>query len=212
MRALWTSAFALSVVTLVACEGRPAWFGGRGPFALFGNDHLRPGIRMAKLRKATDAESRHAFRCRPLWAGAQQCVMTVSPGDLHAVVDSAGRVIRLTLVAPDSFFVWEETPTNEPIYRYHADRLARAWDSIRPRQRMPDEHGGVQYRWTDGGRWEAQMWYSPWARYRTHSYLLREQYRDSLARVPDSIAVADKPAYARLVALRREPERPPADQ
>lgn len=94
MRALRTSAFALSVVSLVACEG------GRAPFALFGNDHLRPGIRMAKLQKATDAESRHAFRCRPLWAGAQQCVMPVSPGDLHAVVDSAGRVIRLTLVAP----------------------------------------------------------------------------------------------------------------
>ena len=133
--------------------------------------------------------------------------MTVSPGDLHAIVDSAGRVIRLAVVAPDSFFVWEDTPTSEPIYRYHSDRLARTWDAIGSHQRFPDEQGGVQYRWTSGRRWEAQMWYSPWARYQTQSPALREEYRDSLARVPDSIAVTDKPAYASLVALRREPER-----
>jgi hypothetical protein len=157
---------------------------------------------MAKLQKATDVESRHGFQCRPLWARAEQCAMKVSPGDLRAIVDSAGRVIRLTVVAPDSFFVWEETPSNEPVYRYHSNQLARAWDSIRPHQRISDELGrGVEYRWTVGRRWGAQMWYSPWDRYRTHSSLLREEYRDSLARVPDSIAVTDELAYAKLLAL-----------
>jgi hypothetical protein len=129
--------------------------------------------------------------------------MKVSPGDLHAIVDSGGRVIRLSVVAPDSFFVWETTPTNEPIYRYRANQLKRTWDAIRPHERILDEvpYEGrkVEYRWTAGQRWGAQMWYSPWARYRTHSEALREQYRDSLARVPDSIAVTDWPAYAKLL-------------
>lgn len=131
--------------------------------------------------------------------------MKVSPGDLRAIVDSGGHVIRLSVVAPDSFFVWESTPTNEPIYRYHANQLTRTWDAIQPHERILDEgrhveYRQVEYRWTAGQRWGAQMWYSPWARYRTHSELLREQYRDSLARVPDSIAVTDWPAYAKLLA------------
>src|SRR5688572_17241401 len=104
MRAFHTSALAFGLVTLLACEGRPAWLGGPRPFALFGHQHLRPGIRMARLQKASDVEGRHAFQCRPLWAHAQECVTKVSPGDLRAIVDSGGRVIRLSVVAPDSFF------------------------------------------------------------------------------------------------------------
>ena len=156
---------------------------------------------MAKLQKASRRESRYPFQCQPLWAHAQQCVMKISPGDLRVIVDSGGRVIRLTVVAPDSFFVWEETPSNEPIYRYHANELKRAWDGIQAHERLLVEPSQqqVEYRWIAGQQWAAQMWYSPWARYRTHSELLRQAYRDSLARVPDSIAVTDAPAYDKLM-------------
>jgi hypothetical protein len=194
------SAVALCVLTLVACDGQPAWLGRPRPFSLFGHKHLRPGIRMAKLEKASRAESRYPFKCRPLWAQAQQCVMKISPGELRAVVDSSGKVIRLTVVAPDSFFVWEETPRNEPIYRYHANELKRTWDAIQAHERLTVEPSRqVEYRWIKAQRWAAQMWYSPWDRYRTHSEALRQAYRDSLARVPDSIAVTDAPAFDKLM-------------
>jgi hypothetical protein len=200
MRVPGTFVLVLGVLIAVACDGRPAWLGGSPPFALFGRAHLRPGIRMAKLEKAGKTESRHPFQCEPMWAHAQQCVMTVSPGDLRVIVDSGGRVVRLTIVAPDSFFVWEDTPSNEPIYRYHARQLTRTWDAIRPHERILEPGQYTEYRWRAGERWGAQMWYSPWARYRTRSQALRDAYRDSLTRVPDSIAVTDIPAYAKLIA------------
>jgi hypothetical protein len=194
MRALRVSALTVGVFSLVGCDG------GSRPFSLFGRQHLRPGIRMAKLEKVSRAESRYPFKCSPLWARAQQCVMKIAPGDLRVVVDSTGRVIRLTVVAPDSFFVWEETPRNEPIYRYRANELKRAWDAIRPHERLTVEPSQqVEYRWIADQRWAAQMWYSPWARYRTRSELLRQAYRDSLTRVPDSIAVTDAPAFDKLM-------------
>jgi hypothetical protein len=155
---------------------------------------------MAKLEKVMRVESRYPFKCSSLWAGAQQCVMKISPGDLRVVVDSSGRVIRLTMVASETFFVWEETPTEEPIYRYHANEMKRTWDAIQPHAHLTDElTRHVEYRWLVGKRWAAQMWYSPWARYRTHSEALRRAYRDSLARVPDSIAVTDAPAYDKFM-------------
>jgi hypothetical protein len=200
MRAFHISALVFTTLTFAACEGRPPWLGGSRAFSLYGRAHLRPGIRMTKLQKAARVESRYPFQCQPLWGHAQQCVMKVSPGDLRVIVDSSGRVIRLTIVAPDSFFVWEDTPSGEPIYRYHANQLKRTWDGIQTHERLIVElTRQVEYRWIADQRWAAQMWYSPWARYRTRDEFLRQAYRDSLARVPDSIAVTDAPAYDKLM-------------
>jgi hypothetical protein len=206
----------LVAILLAACDRLPPWLGGERPppFELFGRDDMRPGVSIETLKEAAARESRvHRWRCRPLWARAQSCALTVQPGDLRALVDSTGRVIRLTVVAPDSFFVWEDTPLNEPKYRYYANRLRETWDGIQPHRFGPIDAGVVEFRWVDpDGRWSAQMWYSPWSRYKTkiQSYAVREYYRDSLARVPDSISVTDEPEYSKFVALRPPP--PPVEE
>ena len=201
-------AFALSVALLLftgACDrlrrDQPP------PFELFGRGDMRPGVSLRTLKAATAKENtRHRWRCRPVWARAQSCALTVQPADLRAIVDSTGRVIRLTVVAPDSFFVWEETPRNERKYRFYVGRLRTTWDSIRPHRVGPTDRGVAEYRWVDpGGRWSGQMWYSPWSRYKTQSPELLDFYRDSLARVPDSISVTDEPTYSKFIALRPPP-------
>jgi hypothetical protein len=204
---------AALVLLATACDRLPPWLGAdrAPPFWLFGRSDMRPGVSIETLREAAAKESRYyRWRCRPLWARAQSCALTVQPGDLRALVDGAGRVIRLTVVAPDSFFVWEDTPPNEPKYRYYVGRLRATWDSIQPHRFGPTDAGVAELRWVDpDGRWSAQMWYSPWSRYKTKSYALREQYRDSLTRVPDSISVTDEPEYSKFVALRPPP--PPVE-
>jgi hypothetical protein len=198
-----------------ACGGLPPWLGGDRPppFELFGRGDMRPGVSIETLKEAAAKESRfYRWRCRPLWARAQSCALTVQPGDLRALVDSTGRVIRLTVVAPDSFFVWDDTPPNEPKYRYYVNRLRDTWDGIQPHRFGPIDAGVAEFRWVDpDGRWSAQMWYSPWSRYKikSGSYALRQQYRDSLARVPDSISITDEPEYSKFVALRPPPPPPP---
>jgi hypothetical protein len=205
-----------------ACDRLPPWLGGERPppFELFGRGDMRPGVSIDILKAAAEKESRfYRWRCHPLWARAQSCALTVQPGELRALVDSTGRVLRLTVVAPDSFFVWEDTPRNEPKYKYYVSRLRASWDSVRPHRFGPTDASVAEFRWVDpDGRWSGQMWYSPWTKYKTRDYsLLRAQYRDSLTRVPDSIAVTDEPEYSRFLALRpppapaAEPERAVAD-
>jgi hypothetical protein len=208
-----SSGLLLAAVVLLAaaCDRLPPWLARdrSPPFELFGRGDMRPGVSIETLKEAAAKESRNdRWRCRPLWARAQSCALTVQRGDLRALVDSTGRVVRLTVVAPDSFFVWEETPRNEPKFRYYVGRLRTTWDSIQPHRFGPTNAGVAEFRWVDlNGRWSAQMWYSPWARYKTESPELRQEYRDSLARVPDSISVTDEPEYSKFIALRPPPSR-----
>lgn len=204
VRGAWSAIAALTL--LVACDRPP-------PFELFGRGDMRPGVSIEILRAAAEKESRyHRWRCHPLWVRAQSCALTVQPGELRAIVDSTGRVLRLTVVAPDSFFIWDDTPPNEPKYKYYVSRLRASWDSVRPHRFGPTDRGVAEFRWVDpDGRWSGQMWYSPWTKYKARNYsLLRAQYRDSLTRVPDSIAVTDEPEYSKFVALRPPP--PPAEE
>lgn len=212
MRRLAPLALLSLAALLAACEMLPPWLGGDGPppFALFGRSDMRPGVSFAELDGASRREGPRRFFCSPLWARAQSCKIQVAPGEMRAIVDSTGRVIRLMIVAPDSFFDWDYTPREEPRYRIYANELRTAWDSIRPHRFGSTERNVAEFRWVDGeGQWTGQMWYSPWSRYRTRSAALRAQYRDSLARVPDSIAVTDEPVYSRLIALRPPPDTEP---
>jgi hypothetical protein len=210
------AAFALSVALPLftgACDRQQPWLrrDEPPPFELFGPGDMRPGVSLRTLTAAAAKErARHRWRCRPVWARAQSCALTVQPGELRAIVDSTGRVIRLTVVAPDSFFVWEETPRNERTYRFYVGRLRTTWDSIRTHRVGPTDRG-AEYRWVDpSGRWSGQMWYSPWSRYKTQDPELRDAYRDSLTRVPDSISVTDGPKYSKFIALRPPP--PPGER
>jgi len=215
MRRLAPLALVSLAALLAACEVLPSWLGGDRPppFSLFGRGDMRPGVSFAELDGASRREGPRRFFCSPLWARAQSCKIQVAPGEMRAVVDSTGRVIRLMIVAPDSFFDWDYTPFQEPRYRIYVNRLRTAWDSVRQHRFGPTDRGSAEFRWVDGdGQWTGQMWYSPWSKYRTRSHALREQYRDSLARVPDSIAVTDEPVYSRLVALRPPPDTQPTPE
>src|ERR1051325_10488812 len=97
------------------------------PFALFGRDDRRAGLRFETLRDAAKKESVKQYKCLPLWARAQRCSVAIEGGILVAIVDSTDRVIRL-LTAPDSLIRSGINVHGQLIMRDVVRDTRAAWD------------------------------------------------------------------------------------
>ena len=191
---------------------------GPSPFKMFGRDDMRAGLKFATLEEAA-LEAPAPFNRYNCWdtlpkQHMRMCKVTVDPGDLFALVNEDKRVVRLLLITYEPSRL-EETYQGKS-FRAIIESIAQmkaSFDSIRPRRTIP---GGevAEYRWTDEEpRWSAAMWFRPREYYlkRTRNSsqeqeMLRRQYRDSMALIPDSIAITDEKAYAELIALNPRPK------
>lgn len=179
------------------------------PFALFGRDDMRAGLRYDVLRDAARKESVKQFECVPLWAKSQRCSLAIESGMLVAVLDSTNRIIRLLA-------------TTDPAIRngldVHAQFLFRevvrdtrtAWDSSGNLHRDDSEPSSPQLRWLDRTqRWAASLWYS--RAHRADAPRLPSTTTDAelTMSLPESLGVTDLPAYALFVQLRPAPSASP---
>src|SRR5919206_2734393 len=82
--------FALSGIGCGSASNLADRIAGRraSPFALFGRDDMRAGLRFESLRDMAKKESVKQFDCLPLWARAQRCAVPIEGGVLVAIVDS----------------------------------------------------------------------------------------------------------------------------
>ena len=185
--------------------------GGPPPFALFGRDDMRPGIDFTVLDEAARAEQDQPWACKAIWSGARSCWLRVDSGMLTAIVDDGGRVVRLIYVTDESLRGPRQAGAfntdKRAVLENYIDAMRMTWDSIIPHRTGPTNRGIAEYRWIDStGRWSAGLWYSPITRYIPASWELSHRVlRDTLAYVPDSIAVTNEPAYSALLD-----KRPPA--
>ena len=178
------------------------------PFALFGRDDMRAGLRFETLRNAAKKESAKQYECLPLWAKAQRCVIQIEGGVLVAVVDSADRVIRL-LAAPDSFIQNGVNIHGQLIMRDVVRDTRAAWDSVGTLRRYDTDPFAPQLLWVDRTqRWGGTLWYS--RAHRADVPRSSDAARDAelAMTLPESLGVTDQPAYT-LFAQRR-PAPPPA--
>lgn len=189
------------------------------PFKLFGRDDMRAGLKFAELEEAALKESPPPFNRYNCWdtlprQKMRMCKITVDPGDIFALVDADKRVVRLLLITYEPARLEESYRGNSFRASIEAvNQMKASFDSIRPRRTIP---GGemAEYRWIDDApRWSAAMWFRPREYYlkRTRNSaqeqeLLRRQYRDSMALIPDSVAITDEKAYAELIALNPRPK------
>ena len=177
------------------------------PFALFGRDDMRAGLRFEALRDAAKKESRYQYECLPLWAKAQRCTLQIEGGVLVAIVDSTNRVIRL-LTAPDSLIRSGVNVHGQLIMRDVVRDTRAAWDSVGTLHRYDTDPLSPQLLWTDRTqRWGGSLWYSRAHRAdvpRSSEAVLDAELAMTL---PESLGVTDLAAYT-LFAQRR-PAPPP---
>ena len=191
---------------------------GPSPFRLFERDEFRAGIPFEELDAATRRESPIRFNCWDTLPAQKMrmCKTTLSPGDLFALVGPDKRIVRLL------FITYEPTRLEE---NYQSDNFKRSiatiqqmaaeFDSIMPRRTLPGQP--VEFRWIENDpKYSAAMWFMPRDHYLKRSRnpdqvqeILRRTYRDSLALVPDSIAITDERAYAELLAKNPRPAPEP---
>ena len=177
------------------------------PFALFGRDDMRAGLRFETLRNAAKTESVKQYECLPLWAKAQRCVIPIEGGVLVAIVDSADRVIRL-VTAPDSLIHSGVNVHGQLIMRDVVRDTRAAWDSVGTLHRYDTDPLAPQLLWLDRTqRWGGTLWYS--RAHRADVPRSSEAATDAelAMTLPESLGVTDLPAYA-LFAQRR-PAPPP---
>ena len=204
-RYLRTLAIVATVITATGC------FGGDAPFALFRRDDMRPGTEFSDLDAAALAEQKQSWACKKIWADAKSCWIRVESGMLTALVGSNERVIRLIYVTDEPLrgprdFGYKGAQARS-ILQNEVDAMRMAWDTISPHRTGPTDHGMAEYRWADStGRWTGGLWYSPISRYiPARWHVSQSVFRDTVAFVPDSIAVTDERAYSALLE-----RRPPA--
>ena len=177
------------------------------PFALFGRDDMRAGLRFETLRNAAKKESVKQYECLPLWAKAQRCTIAIEGGVLVAVVDSTDRVIRL-VAASDSLIRSGVNVHGQLIMRDVVRDTRAAWDSVGTLRRYDTDPLAPQLLWVDRTqRWGGTLWYSRAHRAdvpRSSNAVLDAELAMTL---PESLGVTDLPAYT-LFAQRR-PAPPP---
>lgn len=174
------------------------------PFALFGRDDMRAGLRLEALREAARKESVRQYECLPLWAKTQRCMVGIESGLLVAIVDSTGRVIRLLA-------------TTDPTLRsadVHGQLVLRdvvrdtrlAWDSSGTLHRDDSEPLSPQLTWLDRTRrWSGTLWYSRAHRADVPASSATATDAELTMTLPESIGVTDSPAYALFWELRPAP-------
>lgn len=207
------SAAAGSTILLVACgsaSGIVDRIAGHraSPFALFGRDDMRAGLRFDVLRDAAAKESVKQYECVPLWAKAQRCSVAIESGVLVAILDSTGRVIRLLA-------------TTEPVLRngidVHGQLILRdvvrdtrgAWDSVGTLHRNDTDPVAPQLVWLDRSqRWAGTLWYSRAHRADVPRASATASDAELAMTLPESLGVTDLPAYALFAQLRPAPKAP----
>ena len=180
------------------------------PFALFGRDDMRAGLRFETLRNAAKKESVKQYDCLPLWAKAQRCRIAIEGGVLVAIVDSANRVIRL-VTAPDSLIRTGVNVHGQLIMRDVVRDTRAAWDSVGTLRRYDTDPLAPQLLWVDRTqRWGGTLWYSRAHRAdvpRSSDAALDAELAMTL---PESLGVTDLPAYTLFAQRRPAPAPVPA--
>jgi hypothetical protein len=213
-------AAALALLVVVgACETARSVAGkGPSPFRLFERDDMRAGMSFEELEAATRRESPIRFNCWDTLPAQKMrmCKTTISPGDLFALVGPDKRIVRLLFVSYEPTRL-EENYQSDNFKRSVAtvQQMAAEFDSIMPRRTLAGRP--VEFRWIGNEpTYSAGMWFMPREHYLARSRnsdqvrdILRRTYRDSLALVPDSIAITDERAYAALLAANPRPEPKP---
>ena len=180
------------------------------PFALFGRDDMRAGLRFETLRDAAKKESMKQYECLPLWAKAQRCVVPIEGGVLVAIVDSANRVIRL-LTAPDSLIRSGVNVHGQLIMRDVVRDTRAAWDSVGTLHRYDTDPLAPQLLWTDRTqRWGGTLWYSRAHRADVPRSSAVAMDAELAMTLPESLAVTDLPAYTLFAQRRPTPAPVPA--
>lgn len=179
------------------------------PFALYGRDDMRAGLRFDVLREAAKKESMKQYECIPLWSKAQRCVVPIENGMLVAILDSTNRVIRL-LAASDTTLRLGVNVHGQLILRDDVRDMRAAWDSVGTLRRDDADPLAPQLHWLDRTqRWGATIWYS-----RAHRADVPRTSNTNDAELamalPESLGVTDSPAYALFVQLRPPPRATPA--
>ena len=200
---------ALAIIALLI--NTAACSGGGPPFALFLRDDMRPGTEFSALDAAALSEQKQSWACKNIWAGARSCWIRVESGMLTALIGSNDKVIRLIYVTDEPLRgprdYGYKSGEARSILQNEVDAMRMAWDTISPHRTGPTDHGIAEYRWADStGRWTGGLWYSPISRYIPERWhVSHDMLRDTIAFVPDSIAVTDERAYSALLD-----RRPPA--
>ena len=212
----------LCLLTLAACNAVAdgvSWARGfrQSPFLLFEREDLRTGMRFAELQAIAKKEmTPHAYiasylppdhpkpdyDCHAMWAGARRCTLQLEPGTLIAIVDEYGYAIRLTVVTADSMpYKWAHWDRDE--YAQQLSAMRTEWNRVGAERAAPVEGMRAAYRHSDRrGKYSAASWYSSRGLYPRHRDSVVRW--DSLASVPDSIAVTHDSAYIAL--MKREPK------
>ena len=178
------------------------------PFALFGRNDMRAGLRFEMLRDMAKKESVRQFECLPLWAKAQRCTVPIEGGLLVAIVDSTGRVVRL-LAAPDSLIRSGVNVHGQLIMRDVVRDTRAAWDSVGTLRRYDSDPLAPQLLWVDRTqRWGGSLWYSRAHRADVPSSSQAAMDAELAMTLPESLGVTDLAAYTLFV--QRRPAPPPA--
>jgi hypothetical protein len=189
----------VAILALGCVDGRLPASGRTSPFALFGRNDLRAGLPYRALEDAARKESSQPPQCLPLWARARRCAMRIEPGSLDAVVDSTGRIVRLTVTADENILSGRNVH-GQLVLRDALHAMQAAWDSVVPP--APDETdaspGGRNWR---TGRWGAAVWRDPIRLVSGAGRVVRTDAELAIS-LPDSFGVTDLPAYSLLLQLR----------
>lgn len=180
------------------------------PFALYGRDDMRAGLRFETFRDAAKKESVKQYACLPLWAKAQRCTIQIEGGVLVAIVDSADRVIRL-LTAPDSLIQHGANVHGQLIMRDVVRDTRAAWDSVGTLRRYDSDPTAPQLLWLDRTqRWGGTLWYSRAHRADVPRSSVAAMDAELAMTLPESLGVTDLPAYALFTQRRPAPPPVPA--
>jgi hypothetical protein len=180
------------------------------PFALYGRDDMRAGLRFETLRNGAMKESVKQFECLPLWVKAQRCTIPIEGGVLVAIVDSADRVIRL-LTAPDSLIQHGVNVHGQLIMRDVVRDTRAAWDSVGTLRRYDSDPSAPQLLWLDRTqRWGGTLWYSRAHRADVPRSSEAAMDAELAMTLPESLGVTDLPSYALFTQRRPAPPPVPA--
>ena len=173
------------------------------PFALFGRDDMRAGLRYEIIEESTRRESSQPLECVPLWARARRCSVRIETAVMSAVVDSTGCIVRI-VVSPDEAVQSGRNMQGQLVLREALRDMRTAWDSVAPSTRGPAETSPDEHSWRSG-RWGAAVWLDPVRNVAGLGPVTRTDAELAMA-IPDSFGVTDLPAYSLLMQLR--PEKP----
>ena len=214
-RLVMQHALALSAALTVGC-GSASDLADRiaghraSPFALFGRDDMRAGLRFEVMRDMAKKESVKQYECMPLWAKAQRCTVPIEGGVLVAIVDSTGRVIRL-LAAPDSLIRSGVDVHGQLIMRDVVRDTRAAWDSVGTLRRYDSDPFAPQLLWLDRSeRWGGTLWYSRAHRADVPWSSASATDAELAMTLPESLGVTDLAAYTLFVQRRPSPPPVPA--